>query len=104
MSRTELDVLISALYEEDHAVAISRAAGGQIVACGDVGGPMELQMAGMVMPGDQLVVGLGEREGSGHTGIALLTTEGPSTEVTIYLLPGIPAPISSPAAGTPSGA
>ena len=86
MSRTELDVLISALYEEDHAVAMSRIAGGQIIACGDVGGPMELQMAGMVMPGDQLVVGVGEREGSGYAGIALLTTEGLSTTVTLYLL------------------
>lgn len=88
MSRTTLDVLISTLYGENHALAIARDASGQIIACGNIGGPMELQMAGMVMPGDQLVVGVGEREHSGYAGIALLTTQGLRTTITLYLLAG----------------
>ena len=57
-----------------------------MIACGDVGGPMTSQMAGMVMPGDELVVGLGAVDGAGHSGIAFLRGEGRTATIMIYLV------------------
>ena len=59
------------------------------VACGDVGGRMTLQMEGMVMPGDELIVGLREQGGSGYSGIAFLVAEGLSTTVRVYVAEGL---------------
>src|SRR5829696_8330776 len=85
MSQTALDVPVTRLWEEEHALVIT-GPDGRIIACGVIGGPMILQMAGMVMPGDQLVVGVGEREDSGYAGIAFLTAKGLSTTINVYLI------------------
>jgi hypothetical protein len=85
MSQTALDIPVTNLWEEDHALVIADP-DSRIIACGVIGGPMTLQMAGMVMPGDQLVVGVGEQENSGYAGIALLTAEGLSTTIRVYLI------------------
>ena len=85
MSQTALDIPVTNLWEENHALVIAEP-DGRIIACGVIGGPMTLQMAGMVMPGDQLVVGVGEQENSGYAGIALLTAERLSTTIRVYLI------------------
>jgi hypothetical protein len=61
------------VYESDEAM-------DEIVACGDVGGPML---------GESLVVGLREVAGSGHSGIATLVPGEGGTVVTIYLGEGL---------------
>ena len=85
MSQTVLDIPVTNLWEEEHALVIAEP-DSRIIACGVIGGPMTLQMAGMVMPGDQLVVGVGEQGNSGYAGIALLTAEGLSTTIRVYLI------------------
>jgi len=89
MSQIVLDIPVTNLWEEEHALVIAES-DSRIIACGVIGGPMTLQMAGMVMPGDQLVVGVGEQENSGYAGIALLTAEGLSTAIRVYLIAATP--------------
>jgi hypothetical protein len=56
-----------------------------IIACGNVGGLLVApQMAGMVMPGDELAIGLAPQGDSGATGIALLrSVEGGTSSLRI---------------------
>ena len=95
--KTVVDVNLPALMADPHALAVyeSNEALDTVVACGDVGGRLEAQMAGMAMDGDELVVGLGEADGSGHAGIALLRWEAPRTTVRIYLAKGLAGPSGS---------
>jgi hypothetical protein len=74
------------VYESDEAM-------DEVVACGDVGGPML---------GEDLVVGLREHHGSGLAGIAVLSPDeaGTGTLVTIYLGEGLlHGDAASPVAG-----
>lgn len=70
-------------------VAESEERPGNVIACGEVGGLLTMQMAGMVMPGDELAVGLREQNGSGYAGIARFTAAGLSTTVHVYLAQGL---------------
>lgn len=92
VSTTILDgASITALTDDPHAIAIdgSDAAANQMVACGAVGGLLTRQMAGMIMPGDILNVGLGSVNDSGLSGIATLqSVEGGNLRVTILLTIG----------------
>jgi hypothetical protein len=99
-SETTVEAALTDLVEEGHAIVVAAGdAAADEVACGDIGGRMTLQMAGMVMPGDELMIGLRERNGSGFSGIAILVAEGLTTTVRIYLAedlsgdatPGTPA-------------
>ena len=98
VSTTTIEASLSDLVDEPHALAIfdGDEASDRLIACGDVGGPLSRQMAGMVMPGDELIVGLAERGDSAHAGIALLRADGADAVVTIYLVidssPGTPSP------------
>jgi hypothetical protein len=59
-----------------------------VIACGDVAGVLTRQMAGMTMPGDQVVLGLGDASGTGLAGFALVESiEGGKTMVAIFLGP-----------------
>jgi hypothetical protein len=91
-SRTTVEAAVSDIVEGGHALAVyeSEAAMDSVIACGDVGGRLTQQMAGMLMPGDELAVGLTERNGSGFAGIALLRAEGGSeASVIVYLAQGL---------------
>jgi hypothetical protein len=102
-SRTTIEAAVSDLVNEAHAIAIyaSAEATAEPIACGDVGGLQTMQMAGMLMPGDELVVGLAERNDSGFSGIALLRAEGGSeATITIYLAEGLSGEGATPATPT----
>lgn len=87
---TTIDVSLTDLVNDPHAlvVASSEEEPETIVACGDVGGPQVRQMAGMTMPGDELIVGLAGAEGTGAAAIAVLRADGRDVTVTIYLAEG----------------
>jgi hypothetical protein len=106
-SESTIEASLTDIVEADHAVVVAageRAA--DAVACGDVGGRMTLQMEGMVMPGDELIVGLREQGGSGYSGIAILVAEGLTTTVRVYLAEGLSGDSTrgSRAEATPSAA
>jgi hypothetical protein len=96
-SATTIEAAVSDLVEGGHALAVyeSEAAMDAPIACGDVGGRQTMQMAGMLMPGDELAFGLNEQDGSGLSGIAILRAEGGSeASVTIYLAEGLADDVS----------
>ena len=90
-SATTLAVPFSELVEDQHALVVSEVGTrtSRVIACGEVGGLLTTQMTGMVMPGDELAIGLSEVDGSGYAGIALVTAEGLSTTIRIYLAQGL---------------
>jgi plastocyanin len=69
----------SAAAEDHYAISVRESADtyDQDIACGDVGG---------AIGDDGLALGLGARNGSGYSGLALLRPTGDATEVTIYLV------------------
>jgi hypothetical protein len=87
-SETTLDTTLSSLVNEEHAVVVyeSDEAMDHVIACGAIGGPLRAQMPGMVMPGDELAVGLAGSEESGFAGIALLRAAGKQVAVNVYLV------------------
>ncbi|HEX5498678.1 MAG TPA: hypothetical protein VFX03_05605, partial [Thermomicrobiales bacterium] len=83
------------VYESDETM-------DRVIACGDVAGVMTRQMAGMTMPGDEIVLGLGDASGAGLAGFAVIESiEGGKTMVAIFLgdgAAGTPAAGAAPAA------
>jgi plastocyanin len=78
-SDTDIDASLSSMLSAPHAINIHQSADAiQIyIACGDIGG--------RVVDGD-LVIGLSELSGSGHSGIAVLDgSDENKTEVKVYL-------------------
>ena len=76
-SVSTIDVTIDELVGGEHAInVLSDGNAKDAIACGDIGG---------VMIGDDLAVGLRQRNDSGYTGVALLRAKGDQTEVTLYL-------------------
>lgn len=100
-SVSTIDVSMDELVGADHAInVLNGGEAEEAIACGDVGG---------LLIDDDLAVGLRERDGSGHAGVALLRPDGERTEVTIYLArdtagggPGLPTAATSDAATTVS--
>ena len=45
------------------------------LVCGNVGGPLMMEMPGMPMPGDELPIWLVPQDDSAYTGLALLRSE-----------------------------
>lgn len=90
-SVTTLEASLSDLVEQGLVLVISESEErpGNAIACGEVGGQVSMQMAGMVMPGDELAIGLREQNDSGFAGIARFTADGLSTSVHIYLAQGL---------------
>jgi hypothetical protein len=87
-SETTFDTNLSSFVKSDYAIVIyeSDEAMDQEIACGTIGGALTAQMAGMVMPGDELAVGLAEVNDSGHSGIALFAAAGPKSTLRIFLM------------------
>lgn len=88
LSETTLDASISDLTEAEYAIVVyeSDEAMDRVIACGNVAGLLKAQMAGMIMPGDELLVWLGAEKGSGAVGLATLrSVVGGELAVTIVL-------------------
>lgn len=88
VSETELETSLSKLVNADRAIAVyeENATTDDPIACGSIGGPLTMQMAGMVMPGDELAVGLAEMDDSGHSGVALIRAEGTKAKLRLFLV------------------
>lgn len=88
-SATTIKITLSELVEMPYTVVVSTPdAEAQSIACGEIGGVPTSQMAGMVMPGDELAIVLREEHGSGYAGIALVTAAGLEASVRVYLTNG----------------
>lgn len=105
ISTTELETKLSDLVDTPHAIVVSESdeAMETVLACGNAGGAMIMQMPGMAMPGDELAIWLAPAEDSPYTGLALLRSEvGGASSVTIVLAEGLAsgaAPGATPASG-----
>lgn len=88
ISRTVIETRMSDLLESPHAIVVyaSDGATDEVIAYGNIGGALMMQMPGIIMPGDELPVWLASKGSSGRSGVALLRLEvGGKTSVTIYL-------------------
>jgi plastocyanin len=101
-SETTVDAALPDLRSGGYAINIHHSVEdiGTYIACGS------LTSAG---DGDTLVVGLGELNDSGHSGIAILTANGNQTDVHVYLTESLAtsgaSTVTAPAsAATPTGA
>jgi hypothetical protein len=92
ISETTLDASLSELVTSDFAIVAYESDEAMdhilILACGDVGGPLGEQMAGMTMPDDELAVWLSPQKDSGYEGLALIRAAGTSATLRIYLAEG----------------
>jgi uncharacterized cupredoxin-like copper-binding protein len=82
-SYTNVPMTLDAILGADHAINVHLSA-EQIdtyIACGDLGG--------MLTAGGSMIVGLGEENDSGYTGIAFLApgADGASTDVSVFIAP-----------------
>jgi hypothetical protein len=82
-SRTFVDAPLQEIIDGGHAINVHLSADeiGTYIACGDIGGVVEEEGGRM-----HLVIGLGELNDSGHTGIAWLGDDGDQTEVVVTLI------------------
>ncbi len=78
VSDTLVPLTLEDMFAADHAINIHESADNiqEYIACGAIGGPVR---------GGVLVVGLGELNNSGVSGIAVLTEEEGGTNVDVYL-------------------
>lgn len=77
-SQTTVDLALTDIIEGGHAINAHESEENisTYIACGDIGG---------VVVDDTLVIGLGELNDSGFTGIAVLEENGEQTDVSVYL-------------------
>ena len=78
-SATTVDAALEDLRTGGYAINIHQSAEdiGTYIACGNLSGALDEDGA--------LVVGLGELNDSGHSGVAVLAAQGEQTDVTVYL-------------------
>jgi plastocyanin len=78
-SVTTVDATVEDLRSGGYAINVHQSADdiGTYIACGDLSGVIDDSRA--------LVVGLGELNDSGHSGVAILTEQGEQTDVSVYL-------------------
>ena len=88
IGETVLDTSLTDLVDAASAIVVyeSDEAMDHIIACGNIGGPLTAQMAGMVMPGDELAIWLAETGDSGFSGLALLEANGQESSLRIFLV------------------
>jgi hypothetical protein len=80
-SATTVRVAVDDLITETYSIVVQVSEDDDtVVACGEIGGPRT---------GDDLTVGIRERNGSGHTGIGWLRGSGESTLVYVFLGRGL---------------
>lgn len=94
MSETTVDLALTDIIAGGHAINVheSETNIGTYIACGAVGG---------VVVDGRLVIGLGELNDSGYTGVAVLEENGDQTDVTAYVTRSDDA---DGASGTPAAA
>jgi plastocyanin len=95
-SLTTVDATVEDLRTGDYAINIHQSADdiGTYIACGN--------LSGVIDDSGALVVGLGELNDSGYSGVAILTDQGEQTNVSVYLtqaLSGAAATADSSSAG-----
>jgi hypothetical protein len=83
-SRTVVDMPLQEIIDGGHAINVHESAEAidVYIACGDIGGTLVTDEDGRT----HLIIGLGELNDSGHTGIAWLGDDGEETEVVISLI------------------
>ena len=83
-SQITVDMPLREIIEGGHAINVHESAEAidVYIACGDVGGVLVTDEGGR----EQLVIGLGELNDSGHTGTAWLGAAGDQTEVRVTLV------------------
>ena len=83
-SRATVDAPLDEIIAGGHAINVhlSEDEIGTYIACGDVGGVLEVDDDGRT----HLLIGLGELNDSGHTGTAWLGEDGDQTEVVVTLI------------------
>jgi plastocyanin len=91
---TTLDVSLDELRAGGYAVNVHQSAEdiGTYIACGSLSDVVDESAEG-----GALIFGLRELNGSGHSGIAVLTGQGEQTEATVYLAAGLDASAAAPA-------
>ena len=84
VSETIVDMPLQALLDGGYAINVHESAEniGTYIACGDIGGLIVPDAGGR----DELIIGLGELNDSGHTGVAWLGADGDQTEVVVILI------------------
>lgn len=93
LSMTTLDATMTELTKAESILVIYTQADApdSAIACGALGGLIGMQMTGMIMPGDELAIGLGEVNDSGRSGLALIKAAGLQTTIRLYLIGAPPA-------------
>ncbi len=88
-SYTLVEASLEDIVEGGHAINIheSKENVENYITCGDIGG--RIATGPEMDEGGTLIVGLGELNDSGYTGIAVLEGKGDQTEVVIYLAEGL---------------
>ncbi len=88
-SYTLVDVALKEIVEGGYAINLHESKENieNYIACGDIGGRIETGPG--MDEGGTLVVGLGQLNDSGYSGIAVLEGKGDQTEVVIYLAEGL---------------
>ena len=96
LSESTVDAPLQEIIDGGHAINVHLSADeiGAYIACGDIGGAVRTDEDGE----QELVIGLGELNDSGHTGIAWLGADGDQTHVSVVLLE--PAEMASAGAET----
>jgi plastocyanin len=84
-SITVVDMPLQEIIDGGHAINVHLSAEeiGMYIACGDIGGAVTTDEG---EEENELVIGLGELNDSGHTGIAWLGAEGDQTRVAVHLV------------------
>ena len=83
-SETVVDMPLQEIIDGGHAINVHLSAEeiGVYIACGDIGGAVTTDEGGRT----ELIIGLGELNDSGHTGVAWLGADGEQTEVAVILV------------------
>jgi plastocyanin len=94
-SVTVVDMPLQEIIDGGHAINVHLSADeiDTYIACGDIGGAVTTDEGETE---NELIIGLGELNDSGHTGIAWLGAEGDKTRVAVHLV----EPASTAGAGT----
>jgi plastocyanin len=84
ISETEIEAPLQDIIDGGHAINVHLSADeiGTYIACGDIGGVVQDNADGRT----SLIIGLGELNDSGHTGVAWLGADGDVTEVAVMLM------------------
>src|SRR5215212_6630685 len=96
-SVTTVDAALEDLRTGGYAINIHQSADdiGTYIACGN--------LSGAIGDSGALVVGLGELNESGHSGVAILTEQGEQTNVSLYLTEGLSSAAAQAADSSAAG-